>query len=63
MQANEIKTMNGHLTGYIFIRNAERAEIYTSLSLDTINFDILKKNPSLFAYLQNDRRKKTGGVI
>ena len=61
-------TKDGVLTGFILIGQVERAGIYTSLirekvPLDTINFDILKKNPTLFAYSQNQRRKMLGGVV
>lgn len=61
-------TKDGVLTGFILIGQVERAGIYTSLirekvPLDTINFDVLKKNPTLFAYSQNRRRKMLGGVV
>ena len=61
-------TKDGVLTGIILIGQVERAGIYTSLirekvPLDTVNFEILKKNPSLFAYSQNQRRKMLGGVV
>ena len=61
-------TKDGVLTGFILIGQVERAGIYTSLirekvPLDTINFDVLKKNPTLFAYSQNQRRKMLGGVV
>ena len=61
-------TKDGVLTGFILIEQVERAGIYTSLirervPIDTINFDILKKNPTLFAYSQNQRRKMLGGVV
>ncbi|MBQ8545319.1 MAG: NAD(P)/FAD-dependent oxidoreductase [Clostridia bacterium] len=61
-------TKDGVLTGFILIGQVERAGIYTSLirekvPLDSINFDILKKNPTLFAYSQNQRRKMLGGVV
>ena len=61
-------TKNGVLTGFILIGQVERAGIYTSLirekvPLDSINFEILKKNPTLFAYSQNYRRKMLGGVV
>ena len=61
-------TKDGVLTGFILIGQVERAGIYTSLirekvPLDTVNFEILKKNPSLFAYSQNQRRKMLGGVV
>ena len=61
-------TRGGVLTGFILIGQVERAGIYTSLirervPIDTINFDILKKNPTLFAYSQKQRRKMLGGVV
>ena len=61
-------TRDGVLTGFILIGQVERAGIYTSLirekvPLDTINFDVLKKNPTLFAYSQKQRRKMLGGVV
>ena len=59
---------DGVLTGYILIGQVDRAGIYTSLirekiPLDSINFEILKKNPTLFAYSQNQRRNMLGGVV
>lgn len=59
---------DGVLTGFILIGRVERTGIYTSLirekvPLDTLNFEILKKNPTLFAYSQNNRRKMLGGVV
>lgn len=59
---------DGLLTGYIIIGDVNRAGIYTSLirektSLDTINMDLLKKNPSTAIFLPETRRKKLGGVI
>ena len=63
-----IFTKDGLLTGYIMIGNVERAGIYTSLirekvPLDTIDFENLKKIPSLSAYSQNKRRQILGGVV
>lgn len=68
---NNIKRLymkDGHLTGYIIIGDVNRVGIYTSLirektSLDTINIDLLKKNPSLAMFFPETRRKKLGGVI
>ena len=61
-------TKDGFLTGFILIGNVERAGIYTSLirkkiPLDEVDFEILKKNPSLFAFSQNNRGKMLGGVV
>lgn len=68
---NNIKRLymkNGQLTGYIIIGDVNRAGIYTSLirektSLDTINIDLLKKNPSISIFSSEIREKKLGGVI
>lgn len=68
---NNIKRLymkDGHLTGYIIIGDVNRAGIYTSLvrektPLDTINIDLLKKNPSLSIFSSDICRKKLGGVI
>lgn len=59
---------DGVLSGFILIGEVERAGIYTSLirekvPLDSINFEIMKKSPTLFAYSQNHRRKLLGGVV
>lgn len=56
------------LTGFILIGQVERAGIYTSLirqkvPIDSINFEIMKKFPTLFAYSQNQRRQLLGGVV
>jgi NAD(P)H-nitrite reductase large subunit len=61
-------TKDGFLTGFILIGQVERAGIYTSLirkkvPLDTVNFDILKKSPTLFAYSEKNRGKMLGGVV
>ena len=61
-------TRDGLLTGYILIGQVERAGIYTSLirervPLNTVNFELLKKAPTLFAYSQNQRRNMLGGVV
>lgn len=63
-----IFTKDNYLSGFILIGQVERSGIYTSLirekvPLDTINFDILKKNPTLFAFSQNKRGKMLGGVV
>ena len=61
-------TRNGFLTGFILIGQTERAGIYTSLireqtPLHTLNFEILKKEPALIVFCEEDRRKKLGGVV
>ena len=61
-------TRNGFLTGFILIGQTERAGIYTSLireqtPLHTLNFEILKKEPALIVFCEEERRKKLGGVV
>ena len=56
------------LKGYILIGNVLGGGIYTSLirektPLDTIDFDVLKENASLFAFSREIRRKKLGSVV
>lgn len=59
---------NGRLTGFILIGETERAGIYTSLirektPLDTVDFDILKKVATSFAFPREIRRKKFEGMV
>ncbi len=59
---------DGLLAGYIIIGDTQRAGIYTSLirektPLESINIDLLYKNPSLAIFFGENRRKKLGGVI
>lgn len=61
-------TQNGYLIGYILIGETERAGIYTSLirekiPLSTINFDMLKKAASSYAFSAEARKIKFGGVV
>ena len=61
-------TKDGLLKGYIFIGCGERAGIYTSLirertSLDSINFDILKKAATTVAFSREERKRKFGGAV
>ncbi|MDR0804640.1 MAG: FAD-dependent oxidoreductase [Oscillospiraceae bacterium] len=51
------------LVGYILLGDIERAGIYTSLireqtPLDTVNFDLLKKNPQLLGFGKDKRKEK-----
>lgn len=60
-------TKNGLLTGYILIGDIDRAGIYTSLirnkeSLDSIDFELIKKAPSLLPFGVSYRKKKLGGI-
>ena len=59
---------NNQLTGYILIGNVDRAGIYTALirektPLDTVDFDVLKKDPCFRAFTAENRSKKFGGVV
>ncbi|MGI6021162.1 MAG: NAD(P)/FAD-dependent oxidoreductase [Lachnospiraceae bacterium] len=59
---------DGYLKGFMLIGDIQRAGIYTSLirervSLDTIDFDVLKKSPSLAAFSSDKRFTKLGGVV
>ncbi len=59
---------DGYLTGFIIIGDTSRAGIYTSLirnkiKLDTIDFELIKKQPALAAFSKEYRDKKLGGVV
>lgn len=59
---------DNRLVGFIIIGNVNRAGIYTSLirnktPLDTIDFDLIKKNPSLLPFSCEYRGKTLGGVV
>lgn len=61
-------TKDGLLKGFILIGETERAGIYTSLirektPLDSVNFEILKKCATTFAFSKKIRGKKFGGVV
>ena len=61
-------TKDGLLTGFIMIGDVARAGIYTSLirektPLESLNIDLLYKNPSLAMFFSKNRRKKLEGVI
>ena len=56
------------LVGYMLINDVGRAGIYTSLirekvSLDTVDFELLKKVATTFAFSKENRGKKFGGVV
>ena len=56
------------LIGYMLIGETDRAGIYTSMirekvSLDTVDFELLKKVATTFAFSSENRRKKFGGVV
>ena len=59
---------DGHLIGFMMIGDIRSAGIYTSLirnktPLDSVDFELLKKNPSFSAFSSEIRRKKLGGVV
>ena len=59
---------DGYLTGFILVGDTERAGIYTSMirnriPLDSIDFEAVKKSPSLMPFGQNYRVEKLGGVV
>lgn len=61
-------TKDGYLTGFIIIGDTDRTGIYTSLireriPLDTIDFENIKKYPSLLPFGAEYRRQKLGGVV
>ena len=68
---NTIKRLfvkDGFLKGFMMIGETDRAGIYTALirektPLDTIDFELLKKSPSLVAFSSNYREKTLGGVV
>ncbi len=64
----KLYTKDNKLIGLIFLGNVDKVGIYTSLirnqtPLDTIDFDSIKKNPSLLAFSQDYRRRNLGGVL
>lgn len=61
-------TSGGVLTGFTIIGNTACAGIYTNMirsqtPLDSVDFELLKKVPSLFAYSEKHRGKVLGGVV
>lgn len=59
---------DGYLTGFIIIGDVESAGIYVNLirnhtPLSDINFDLLKKSPSLAAFSRGYRRQKLGSAV
>lgn len=64
----KLYTKNGKLTGFILIEKTDRAGIYTNMirnaiPLDSVDFEKMKKIPNLFAFSEEYRRKKLGGVV
>ncbi len=59
---------DGYLTGFIIIGDTSRAGIYTSLirnkiKLDSIDFELIKKQPAMAAFSKEYRGKTLGGVV
>lgn len=68
---NSVKRLfvkDGFLIGFMMIGNTDKVGIYTSLirnrtPLDTVDFETLKKSPSLAPFSAQYRRQKLGGVV
>ena len=61
-------TRDGVLTGFILIGDVHRAGIYTALirdrtKLDTLDFDAVRRDPSLLPFGRAYRAKKLGGMV
>ncbi len=61
-------TKDGYLTGFILMGDLHRAGIYTALirqrrPLDTIDFETVKKDPSLLPFGAEYRKQTLGGVV
>jgi NAD(P)H-nitrite reductase large subunit len=59
---------DGRLVGFMMIGETDRAGIYTALvrnqtPLDTLDFEVLKKTPSLVPFSAEYRRQTLGGVV
>ena len=59
---------DNYLIGYMLIGETDRAGIYTSMirdrvPLDTVDFELLRKVATTFAFSNENRRKKFGGVV
>ncbi|MDD6136156.1 MAG: FAD-dependent oxidoreductase, partial [Lachnospiraceae bacterium] len=67
-QLKRLFIKDGLLTGFIMIGETERAGIYTSMirektPLASVNFEMLEKVATSFAFSPDIRRKKFGGVV
>lgn len=61
-------THGGFLTGFILIGNTKRAGIFTSLirektPLSSIDFELVKKEPTFAAFSKECRKTKLGGAV
>ena len=64
----KLYTDGDRLVGFMLVGNVDRAGIYTDMirmktPVSSVNFEILKKTPELFAFDEKNRRKKLGGVV
>lgn len=61
-------TKDGRLTGFILLGDLHRAGVYTALirqrrPLDSLDFEAVKKDPSLLPFGADFRRQSLGGVV
>lgn len=66
--AKKFFVKDNELKGYILVGNVSNGGIYTSLirektPLDTIDFNSITENASIFAFSSETRRKMLGGVV
>lgn len=59
---------DNRLNGFMLIGDVDKAGIYTALirnktELDSVDFELLKKSPSLLGFSQKYRSEKLGGVV
>ena len=59
---------NNRLVGFLLIGNVKNAGIYTNIlrnniDINEVDLPVLEKEPSLFAFSKNYRRKILGGVV
>lgn len=64
----KIFVQDNFIKGFIFIGDVTRGGLYTSLirkrvPLDTLQFDLLFKNPTFLAFCAEDRKAMFGGVV
>ena len=61
-------TKDGYLTGFALVGDTGRAGIYTALirdrvPLERVDFELIKKSPSLLPFGRDWRGQKLGGVV
>ncbi|MCD7742880.1 MAG: FAD-dependent oxidoreductase [Oscillospiraceae bacterium] len=67
-RCKKLFTRDGYLTGFILVDDISHAGIYTALirertPLEQIDFDAVKKQPSLLPFGKTYRAQKLGGVV